>query len=83
MNTELTLTAVAAVLASFSSVASLGWWLSGQFRKVEMKTEETINKHEKVDQQRHDENLRNFQRIYMAMSRARLFNGEQEGDFNR
>ena len=64
------LTIAASLGGSFSAVASLGWWLSGQFRQVEKKTEETIGRHEVVDQNRHEQNLAEFQKIYVALARV-------------
>ena len=73
-------------LGSPAAVWCLGWWLSGKFRAVEKaaqataetvaaKAQAAIDSHELVDRTRHDENLRNFQRIFMTLARAKLING--------
>lgn len=56
------------------AVAVLGWWLAGKFRKVEEnarsyaeaigdKAEAAIDRHEAIDQSRHEENLKNLKEI--------------------
>lgn len=76
-------------LAAPGSVGLLGWWLSGRFRKteelarkaaeeVEVKTEVTMEKHEVIDQKRHEENLRNFNDIRVILARSGL-NGPKRG----
>lgn len=76
-----------AVGASYSAIAVLGWWLSGRFRRVEeearkeaervaLKADEAIQRHEIIDQQRHEENLRNFQKIFVSLARNGL-NGDR------
>jgi hypothetical protein len=76
-----------AVGASYSAIAVLGWWLSGRFRRVEdearkeaekvaIKADEAIQRHELVDQRRHDENLANFQKIFVSLARNGL-NGDR------
>jgi len=90
MQWEVVLSAAAAATSSFAAVGTLGWWLSGQFRRVEqraaeiaervaIKAELTIKEHEVLDQRRHDENMGNFQRIFMALARAKLINGSSGG----
>jgi hypothetical protein len=76
-------------IAAPGSVGLLGWWLSGRFRKteeiarvaadkVEAKTEAMIEKHEIVDQGRHEENLKNFYDIKVRLARAGI-NGDHKG----
>jgi hypothetical protein len=54
-----------------AAVGALGWWLSGKFRKaddnarviaetVAVRAQQAIDRHEKIDQDRHVENLSNF-----------------------
>ena len=73
-------------LAAPGSVGILGWWLSGRFRrtetlareaaeKVEEKTEEAIQRHEMVDQGRHEENIKNFGEIRIILARSGLNGG--------
>ena len=50
------LTLATMVASSFGAVGTLGWWLSGQFRAVEISTQKMIREHEEVDSRRHEEN---------------------------
>jgi hypothetical protein len=46
----------------------LGWWLSGQFRRVEKSAQDALDRHEEKDQAREVASLRNFGRIYVALA---------------
>lgn len=63
------LTIFAAVAGSWSAMGTLGWWLSGQFRRVEERARVALAAHEALDQQRHDDAMRNFGRVYVALAR--------------
>jgi hypothetical protein len=52
-----------------AAVGALGWWLSGQFRKIERAQSATLGAHEKEDQKRHEENLLRFGDISAALAR--------------
>jgi hypothetical protein len=69
MESQIAFGLVTAAASSWAAVGTLGWWLSGRFRAVEKSTADTIAKHEVIDQNRHDENLRNFQRIFVKLAR--------------
>jgi hypothetical protein len=62
------MTLVVAFGGSWSAVGALGWWLSGQFRRVEIEATKALSAHEKLDEKRHVENLMNFGRVYVAMA---------------
>lgn len=63
------ITILAAVAGSWSAMGTLGWWLSGQFRRVEEKASKALAVHEKLDNDRHEQNLINFGRVYVALAR--------------
>jgi hypothetical protein len=63
------LTIFAAVAGSWSAMGTLGWWLSGQFRKTEARATQALASHEALDNQRHEDTLKNFGRIYVALAR--------------
>ena len=69
-----------AIAATPTAVFCLGWWLSGQFRKVEttareaaekveLKTQQVIEHHEEIDQERHKENVENITQIKLILAR--------------
>ena len=73
-------------ILSPAGIGGLAWWLSGRFRKAEVnarehadkvadKAQEAIDKHEEIDERRHGENLKNFQKIFVALARSGL-NGD-------
>ena len=68
--------AITAVASSGTAALGLGWWLSGRFRKVEIKTEETIAKHELVDERRHMQNIEALEKIRLALAKAGMWNGK-------
>jgi hypothetical protein len=51
------------------AVATLTWWLSSQFRRVEENARRAMAAHEKVDQGRHEENLERFSEIGKDLTR--------------
>ncbi len=63
------LTIIIGVTGSAASVASLGWWLSARFRAVENACREMLEEHEQKDQERHEENLKRFAQISVALAR--------------
>lgn len=63
------LTLLIAVGGSWPAVATLGWWLSGQFRNTDDKAAKALASHEKLDQERHDATMRDFGRIYVALAK--------------
>ena len=65
------LTAVSCV----SSVGALGWWLSGRFRSVETSFGEKIESLRARQDVRHEENLRRFGQISVALARLGYRNG--------
>ena len=65
-----------AVGGSAGSAVGLGWWLSGQFRKVEKVQHAMLIAHEDKDQERHEENLERFGKISVALARMGYKNGE-------
>ncbi len=67
--------AALALVGSAASVAGLGWWLSGQFRKVEKAQNNILDAHEEKDQKRHEENLDRFKNISVALARLGYKNG--------
>jgi hypothetical protein len=79
VETQLALAFATAAASSWAAVGTLGWWLSGRFRAVEKATQETIEKHEQIDQRRHDENLGNFNDIRVILAR----NGINGGPYKR
>lgn len=67
-----TIQTLLAIAGPLASVAGLGWWLSGRFRKIETATSARIEKlaeisrsqlqsHEERDQERHQENIDRFE----------------------
>lgn len=69
---------VTAVVGTFTvcgSIAGLGWWLSGRFRKVETGQRSILDAHETKDQERHEENLERFKNISIALARLGYRNG--------
>jgi hypothetical protein len=62
-------TLIVAVGGSWPAVGTLGWWLSTQFRRTDEKAAAALAAHEALDQQRHDDTLRNFGRVYVALAR--------------
>ncbi len=64
-----------AVLTSVASVAGLGWWLRGEFRRVEKGQDAILDAHEAKDQERHEENLERFAQIKVALARLGYKNG--------
>ena len=80
MNSEVIIALIAAAGSSWGAVGTLGWWLSGRFRAVEYATAATIEKHEQIDQQRHEENLENFAKIRVSLARRGItFESETHG----
>ena len=86
MPTELWLAFATAAASSFAAVGCLGWWLSTQFRNVELKAaqvaeqlalkaEETMERHEIIDQRRHEEARDNTQKIFIALTQLGWRNG--------
>jgi hypothetical protein len=69
------ITAVGATVAICSSIVGLGWWLSGQFRKIEKGQDAILDAHEEKDQKRHEENLERFRLISIALARLGYKNG--------
>lgn len=67
--------ALIAALVSLGSVAGLGWWLRGEFRKVEKAQSNILDVHEEKDQKRHEENLDRFAQIKIALARLGYRNG--------
>lgn len=67
--------AALALFGSAASVAGLGWWLSGRFRSVENAQREMLDRHEELDQSRHEENLGRFAEIKVALARLGYKNG--------
>ena len=72
--------------ANLGGIAWMGWWLSGRFRKVEVSQRalldqsakehrEQLDKHEELDQRRHEENLRRFEKISVSLARMGSDNG--------
>jgi hypothetical protein len=83
MNWEFALGLLSAAASSWGAVGSLGWWLSGRFRAVELATARTIAQHEQIDQSRHEENLENFSRIRIILARNGINgNGHADGDYS-
>ena len=66
---------IVALFSSIASVAGLGWWLRGEFRKAEKGQESIIDAHEAKDQERHEENLERFAQIKVALARLGYKNG--------
>ena len=67
--------AAAATVTICGSIGGLGWWLSGQFRKVEKGQEIILDAHETKDQERHEQNLERFRGISVALARLGYKNG--------
>ena len=63
------LTLLIAVGGSWPAIATLGWWLSGQFRKTDEKAAKALAAHERLDQDRHDATMQNFGRVHVALAR--------------
>lgn len=63
------LAVIVGIGGSWSAVGILGWWLSGQFRKVEQTAAAALASHEKLDNERHEQSLMNFGRVYVALAR--------------
>mgnify|MGYP001609687870 CR=1 FL=1 len=64
-----------AMLVSLGSVAGLGWWLRGEFRKVEKGQGAILDAHEAKDQERHEENLERFTQLKIGLARLGYRNG--------
>ncbi len=64
-----------ALFTSVASVAGLGWWLSGRFRKIETSNAAALTTHDEEDQRRHEENLERFRLISVALARLGYKNG--------
>lgn len=60
-------TAIVSAL-SVGSVWTLGWWLRGQFNKIDSRSEARWMEHESKDQGRHEDNLRRFGNINAALA---------------
>lgn len=68
MTWDLLLGLATAAASSWAAIGSLGWWLSGRFRAVEKSTAELVDRHEAVDQNRHEDNLRQFANIQIMLA---------------
>lgn len=85
-----TITTLLAVGGPMLSVAALGWWLSGRFRKVEIAQRdkldelsqlhrEQLDAHEEKDQERHEDNLERFRTISVSLAQLGSSNGTGTG----
>ena len=80
---------VTAVLSTLVTIGSLTWKLSGNMNKIAQAAKDTADtvaaaarislaEHEDKDQERHEENLQRFQRIFVAL--AKLGSNTNNGD---
>lgn len=67
--------AIMTLASATTPVAFLGWWLKSQFDKVEKATARALVEHEKIDQERHEENLNRFTNISISINNLRRPNG--------
>jgi len=72
-----------AVSSSYATLACLVWWLSGRFSKIERNQREILESHEELDQFRHEENLKRFERISVSLARLGSDNGTHDDEVIR
>jgi hypothetical protein len=58
-----------AASSTIASVATLAWWLAGRFARVEQISSEMLDRHELLDQRRHEENLGKFEQLNVRLTR--------------
>ena len=64
-----------AAFSSALSVSGLGWWLRGKFTQVDNNSQARWLDHEEKDQNRHEDNLKKFSGIAVALAQLGWRNG--------
>lgn len=86
MNLQLAGVIVSVAAVVVIAIWALGWWLRGQFQQVKDASDarwmtvkdaldEKYDLHERQDQKRHEDNLKQFGRIYVALAQLGWRNG--------
>lgn len=71
------ITAVAvAIGALLLAVAKLGFWIRDMFSDFSRKFYSEMEKSRTLNQERHEENLKSFEAIRLALARAGFWNGK-------
>jgi hypothetical protein len=70
-----TLKLILEFVGPFSAVATLGWWLRGQFSERDRLLYARMDEIKAENQTRHEQNLSQFSRVYVALTQLGWRNG--------
>lgn len=69
LDATITLGQVVSIVTGIASIGGLGYWMAGRFRAIEHLADAALDRHETKDQLRHEENLRRFESVSIALAR--------------
>lgn len=68
---------IAETVTPLAGIVGLGWWLRSQFSDTKKELYEAYEQHEKQDQSRHEDNLREFAKVFVALAELGWRNGKR------
>ncbi|MFI4941182.1 MAG: hypothetical protein ACHP7O_12685 [Burkholderiales bacterium] len=74
-NVDTIIAGTVATATMLASILYLGWWMRDQFSKLGHNMFKEMEKSRELNQERHDQNLRAFEQIRIALARAGLWHG--------